>query len=135
MRVLIAEDDPISRAFLQKLLEKLGHTVTACVSGTDAWNAYKTEDFRLVVSDWMMPGMDGIELCRAIRKANRSTYCYFIMVTARTAKSDFVEAMNAGADDCLTKPLCPDEIAVRLIVAQRILALITKLAVTPFRVA
>jgi len=127
MRILIAEDDTVSRLFLQRLLEKMGHTVTACVDGAVAWKSYQDGDYRMVLSDWMMPEMDGIRLVRAIRAANRPGYCYFIMVTARTAKSDFMEAMAAGADDCITKPLDKDEIEVRLRVGHRILALIERI--------
>lgn len=127
MKILIAEDDRISRMFLEVLLKKMGHVVTACEDGAAAWQAYQTGDYRIIVSDWMMPELDGLELCRRIRKANRPTYCYFIMVTARTSKSDFLEAMDAGADDCLSKPLDKDEIDVRLRVANRILNLMAKL--------
>jgi DNA-binding response OmpR family regulator len=123
MRILIAEDDAVSRRFLELLLQRLGHTVKACEDGESAWQAYQTEDFRVLMSDWMMPGMDGLDLCRKIRRLNRPEYCYFIMSTAKTAKGDFIEAMNAGADDYVTKPLDKDEIEVRLRVAQRILTL------------
>jgi two-component system cell cycle response regulator len=124
MKILIAEDDVVSRLFLQKLLQKLGHTVRACHDGVEAWAAYQEEDFPVVISDWMMPQMDGLDLCRRIRRLNRPDYCYFMMATARTAKADFLEAMDGGADDYLTKPLDKDEIEVRLRVAQRILSLI-----------
>lgn len=127
MKILIAEDDRISRMFLELLLKKMGHVVTSCEDGEQAWKAYLNSDYSLVLSDWMMPEMDGLELCRRIRKVNRPPYTYFVMVTARTSKSDYLEAMDAGADDCVSKPLDKDEIEVRLRVASRILNLMAKL--------
>lgn len=123
MKVLIAEDDTISRRFLERVLQKLGYMVTACVDGKEAWQAYMGSDFQVVISDWMMPESDGIELCRRIRGHSRSDYCYFMMLTAKSGKTDFLEAMDAGADDYLTKPLDPEEIEVRLRMAERMLML------------
>ena len=122
MKILIAEDEPISRLFLEKSLQRLGYEVQACKDGNEAWEAYLAADYRIIISDWMMPGTDGLELCRRIRGQARATYCYFMMLTMRTSKADFLEAMDAGADDYLTKPLDADEIEVRLRVAERILA-------------
>jgi DNA-binding response OmpR family regulator len=123
MRILIAEDDPISRLFLEKTLEKLRYDVAPCKDGAEAWEAYVQNDYRIVISDWMMPEMDGLELCKRIRRYGRPDYCYFMMLTAKTTKADFLEAMDAGADDYLTKPLDQDEIAVRLRLAERFLML------------
>ena len=122
MKILIAEDEPISRLFLEKTLQRLGYEVKACKDGNEAWEAYLAADYRIVISDWMMPGTDGLELCGRIRQQNRSTYCYFMMLTMRSSKADFLQAMDAGADDYLTKPLDADEVEVRLRVAERILA-------------
>jgi DNA-binding response OmpR family regulator len=122
MKILIAEDDTISRFFLEKTLQKLGHSVTSCKDGGEAWKAYQAMDYPLIISDWMMPETDGLELCRRVRRQNRANYCYFMMLTARTSKTDFLEAMTAGADDYLTKPLDADEIEVRLRMAERIIA-------------
>jgi DNA-binding response OmpR family regulator len=122
MKILIAEDEPISRLFLEKTLQRLGYEVTACKDGNQAWEAYLATDYRIVISDWMMPGTDGLELCQRIRQQNRPTYCYFMMLTMRSSKADFLQAMDAGADDYLTKPLDADEVEVRLRVAERILA-------------
>jgi DNA-binding response OmpR family regulator len=122
MKILIAEDEPISRLFLEKALQRLGYEVRACKDGSEAWDAYQKSTYPIVISDWMMPGTDGLELCRRIRQQSRPAYCYFLMLTMRASKADFLEAMDAGADDYLTKPLDADEIEVRLRVAERILA-------------
>jgi len=123
MNILIAEDDVVSRRILQKTLENLGHTITACENGEAAWTAYQTGDFRLIVSDWMMPGLDGLELCRKIRSLKRHEYIYVILLTAKSGKENFLEGMEAGADDYLTKPVDLAELKVRLEAAQRILGL------------
>ena len=123
MKILIAEDDPIARYFLETILNELGYEVTACENGEVAWEAYRKSSYRVIISDWMMPESDGIELCRRVRKHNREDYCYFLILTSRSTKADFLEAMDAGADDYLTKPLDSDEIRVRLRVAERILKL------------
>ncbi len=123
MKILIAEDDVVSRRILQKTLENLGHTITACENGEAAWAAYRSDDFRLIVSDWMMPEMDGLQLCRKIRSVRRSEYVYIILLTAKSGKENFMEGMEAGADDYLTKPVDLDELKVRLNAAQRILGL------------
>ena len=123
MNILIAEDDLTSRKLLEKVLQKLGHEPFACEDGNAAWATYQERDFQIVISDWMMPGLDGLEFCRKIRDLKQPNYCYFILLTARTGKQNFIEAMDAGADDYLTKPLDVDELKVRLRVAERILAL------------
>jgi phosphoserine phosphatase RsbU/P len=123
MRILITEDDPVSRRVLEKLLEKWGHQVSLCENGIQAWELYQSGDFRLLISDWMMPEMDGLELCRRIRSLKRKGYCYFILLTAKVGKGDLLEGMAAGADDYLTKPVNSEELKMRLEVAERILSL------------
>lgn len=123
MKILIAEDDTISRFFLEKTLKKFDHTVTACKDGAEAWKAFQEGEYAVVISDWMMPEMNGLELCRLIRSTSRSASCYFMIVTARTSRTDFIEAMAVGADDYITKPLDSDEIEVRLHMAERRLAI------------
>ncbi len=121
MRVLIAEDDGVSRLVLRKALEDLGYTVQTAKDGAGAWEAFQKESFPLVISDWMMPGMDGIELCRHIRSRSGRGYTYFILLTARDTREDRLHAIESGADDFLSKPLDRAELASRLSVARRIL--------------
>src|SRR5215470_1779669 len=104
MNILVAEDDPVSRRYVEFLLRKQGHQVTVCENGALAWEAYQKGDYRVVISDWMMPHSDGLELCRNIRTLNRPGYCYFIMATAKADKGDVLTAITAGADDYIMKP-------------------------------
>ena len=119
MNVLVAEDDPVSRRFLEKILQNLGHEVTSCPNGAEAFNAFVQSSYSVVISDWMMPEMDGLELCKRIRRANKLSYAYFIMETAKSNKADVLEAIEAGVDDYLTKPLNIDDIRERLKAAER----------------
>src|SRR2546429_1187714 len=123
MRVLIAEDDSVSRLVLQKTLEKLGHAVTAVVDGAAALRAADEGKFRLVISDWMMPEMDGLDLCRQLRARSESAYTYLILLTAKNQKDERVLAMASGVDDFLVKPLDRDELSARVQVATRILSM------------
>src|SRR5262245_28331684 len=117
MRVLIAEDDRDSRELLNWLLVKLGYEVVSAENGEQAWNAFRREHFRIVISDLLMPDMDGLELCRRIRSAKLQKYTYVILLTALIGKKDYLEGMDAGADDFVTKPFDPDELKARLRVA------------------
>src|SRR5262245_34175674 len=123
MKVLIAEDDRDSRDLLSWLLLKLGYEVVAVENGEEAWKAFRHENFRVVISDLLMPDMDGLELCRRIRGAKLQTYTYIIILTALIGKKDYLEGMEAGADDFVTKPFDPDELKARLKVAERIVAI------------
>lgn len=123
MNILIAEDDATSCVLLRKLLEKWGHNVASAENGRVALDVYQTRDFRVVISDWSMPEMDGVELCQAIRSCGRKDYCYFILLTARSEKENLISGLDAGADDYLVKPVHPEELRARLKVAERILAM------------
>ena len=123
MRVLIAEDDTTSRLILQEILTQLGHDVVTAANGQEAWAIFNREHVPLVISDWMMPDLDGIELCRRIRAENRPRYTYIILLTALGGKENYLEAMRAGADDFAGKPLDADQLHARLRVAERILGL------------
>ena len=123
MKILIAEDDMTSRLVLGATLKKLGHQVTATQNGREAWDALDKEHFPLLISDWMMPDMDGLELCRLIRGAGEKQYIYIILLTALGGKGSFIEGLDAGADDFITKPFDEEQLAARLRVAERILAL------------
>ena len=96
MQILIAEDDRISEMVLRKTLIKLGHEVTTAQTGAQAWTLVQSGDFRLVISDWMMPEMDGVDLCRHIRGMSAGTYIYVILLTAKCSREDRLEAMDAG---------------------------------------
>ena len=123
MRVLIAEDDPVSRRILEKTLGNWDHSTTSAEDGNLAWALFRAGDYDVVISDWMMPGLDGLDFCRRIRRLKRGIYCYFILLTAKVGRKDYFEGMEAGVDDYLTKPLDPDELRVRIRVAERILNL------------
>jgi diguanylate cyclase (GGDEF)-like protein len=123
MKILIAEDDLTSRLVLGATLQKMGHEVTATSDGQQAWGVLEQEHFPLLISDWMMPNMDGLELCRLIRSVNQSQYTYIILLTALGGKASYLDGMDAGADDFITKPFDEDQLAARLRVAERILAL------------
>lgn len=128
MKILIAEDDPVSVKILQFTLEHWGHAVVCAASGTEAWRLFDAEPFRLVVSDWMMPGMDGLELCHKIRQRAKTEYTYFILLTAiNTGRENLRKAMDAAIDDFLAKPLDREAIYMRLRVAERILGFTTEI--------
>ncbi|MEY2420692.1 MAG: hypothetical protein QOI95_759 [Acidimicrobiaceae bacterium] len=123
MKILIADDGATSRLIAHMALRSLGHECHAAVNGTEAWNAFQSLRPDVVMSDWMMPGMTGLELCHRIRCDASGNYTYFIMVTARGALDEILEGMSAGADDYLVKPLDPDDLRVRLIAADRVTSL------------
>ena len=121
MRVLIAEDDAVSRTVLKKTVEKLGHECLAAKDGLEAWETYRsTPEVEVIISDWMMPSMDGLELCRSVRGADNDWYTFFIFLTALGNKEYLLEGIRAGADDYLAKPLDRDQLQVRLITASRV---------------
>ncbi len=124
MKVLIAEDDAISRRLLEATLVRLGYEVTTTVDGASALEELTSENApRLAVLDWMMPIMDGVEVCRRIRQQDDTGYVYLILLTAKMQKNDLVKGFQSGADDYLTKPFDPHELRSRLAVGERILSL------------
>jgi CheY-like chemotaxis protein len=128
MKILIAEDDPVSLKILQLTLENAGHSIIATTDGDAAWAAIQNEAVRIIISDWMMPGTDGIELCKRIRASGKTEYTYFILLTAiHTGRDNLRTAMDAGVDDFLSKPLDREMILMRLRVAERILDFTTQL--------
>lgn len=121
-RVLIAEDDLVSAKVLSALLQRLGYDVVSARDGDEAWQLFKAEPTRLIVSDWMMPGTDGLALCEKVRGLHDLPYTYFILLTAnRTTAENYGLATAAGVDDFLTKPIDRDALQMRLRVAERIL--------------
>ena len=122
--VLIAEDDPVFRRVLQGWFQKWQYRVTLAGNGLEAWQALQEEDApQMAVLDWMMPGMDGIELCRKIRGHDGGPYRYVLLLTARDDRQDVVTGLNAGADDYLTKPFDAEELRARVRAGRRILEL------------
>ncbi|MDZ4672898.1 MAG: response regulator transcription factor [Gemmatimonadota bacterium] len=124
MRILIAEDDATSRTVLQRTLEKLGYAVTAAHDGFEALALFVRDQPAVVITDWMMPRMDGLELCRRIRtNICHDRYTYLIVLTVLGGKRNYLDAMDAGTDDFITKPFDPAELVTRLRVAERILGM------------
>jgi len=122
--VLIAEDDPIFRRVLENWLKKWNYRVTSLENGLDAWSVLQQKDApQMVVLDWMMPGLDGIELCRRIRGHEAGPYKYVLLLTAKGSKEDVVAGLEAGADDYLTKPFDVNELRARVRAGKRILEL------------
>ena len=114
MRVLIAEDDPVSRRLLQAALVKWGSEVIVTANGKEAWDALQAPDApSLLVLDWLMPEMDGVEVCREARKTPALKSAYIILLTSRGSKEDIVEGLEAGADDYVTKPFDHGELRAR----------------------
>ena len=123
MRVLVADDDTSSLITLQAYLESLGYEVSTATNGREAFEMIQANDFRLVISDWEMPELNGLDLCRRVRERQLASYVYFIMLTGRQNEDDLIEGLDAGADDFVRKPFKPDELRVRLRAADRIAAL------------
>lgn len=123
MHVLIVEDDCISAEIIANSLRHFGYDVTTVDNGREAFELIRTGKFRLVVSDWDLPEMTGVEICRQIRQRQSSSYIYVILVTSFEGVDNVVEGLNAGADDFLTKPLQPEELRMRLRAGERILSL------------
>lgn len=129
MKILVAEDDLISRRLLITSLKQFGHEVVACEDGLHAWETHDADPFRIIISDWLMPQLDGLELCRKVRKRPDSEYTYFILLTANAqGKDEYLEAMSAGIDDFLTKPMDRDQVWMRVKVAERILRYTTQIS-------
>ena len=123
MKVLIAEDDPSSRRLLERFACSLGHEVCVTADGEGAWSRFEAGDFNFVLTDWIMPGLDGLELCRRIRTAERHNYVYVIVVTSHDSPEELSLVMSAGADDLLAKPLDRRALQGRMRAAERILKL------------
>src|SRR2546422_6180502 len=124
MRILIAEDDAVIRAILEEGLASWGHEVVACADGTQAWEELQREEApRLALLDWMMPGMDGPQICKMLRQNPGSEAIYVILLTGRDRREDIVAGLDAGANDYVTKPFDHDELRARLMVGVRMVEL------------
>lgn len=124
MKILIADDDALSRRVLEAKLAKWGYDVVVAGDGREAWAVLQAPDApRLAVLDWMMPGRDGVDLCRALRQRGPEPYTYVILLTAQAKEEDLVSGMEAGADDYIVKPFRSNELRVRLRAGRRIIDL------------
>lgn len=123
MQILVADDEPVARILLLRLLRAGGHRVVAAEDGEEAWRMLQQVHFSVVITDWVMPGLDGLELCRRIRARRGSPYAYVILLAAKEDRSSFLQAMEAGANDFLPKPVDGDTLRARLLVAERVLGL------------
>ena len=128
MRILVADDDRDTRELLTKFLNLWDHEVVTAVDGDEAIGILRKEPISLVISDWMMPNVDGVELCRNIRSAALDRYIYVILLTAKNAKHELVTGMAAGADDFIVKPFNKGELEVRIRAGARMVDLQASLA-------
>ena len=129
MKILIAEDDSVSRRLLTAALSKWGYQICVASDGNEAWQALQQQDApSLLVLDWLMPGIDGLELCRKARALPRYQSAYIILLTGRTTKEDIISGLEAGADDYVTKPFDPGELRARVSVGVRVAQLQLNLA-------
>lgn len=128
MTILLVDDDPITVELLKAVLENSGHEVVVARNGEDAWMTLARQRIQVVISDWMMPKLDGLDLCQRIRARRTPEYIYFILITARSGKENYFLANEKGVDDFLTKPLRQDELQTRLRVAGRILGFIRQVS-------
>lgn len=123
MNVLLADDDPTMRLLLAGMLERGGHVVTvAAADGQAAWDAYVAAPAPMLILDWEMPRMDGLELCRRIRSSECGDEAFILVITARDTTEDLTAVLDAGADDYMSKPVTPDNLLARLRIAERRIA-------------
>jgi len=129
MRILIAEDDPVSRYVLEAMLKNWGYDLVVTGNGLEAWEALQAEDApQLAVLDWMMPGLDGVEVCRRARQMSTTKSVYMILLTAKAEKNNIVEGLEAGANDYVIKPFAREELRARVGVGERVILLQNDLA-------
>lgn len=129
MRIAIVDDDPISRQILRSSLKHFGHEIIEASDGEIAWKLIKENTPRFIITDWLMPKMDGLELIRNIRAANLQSYTYIIIISGKEEKNDVVTGLEAGADDYLVKPFDVFELRARVSIGVRILELETDLKI------
>lgn len=118
LRIILADDDLLMRDLLQSVLTAYGHEVDVYDNGAEAWAAFQARPAPMVVLDWEMPKMDGLEVCRRIRSGSAGTEAYVLLITARSKAADLDDVLAAGADDYLSKPVTPSDVAARLRIAE-----------------
>ncbi len=124
MKILVADDENIQRLLIVKFLKELGYEVVECADGIEAREIMQSEDSpKLIVLDWLMPGISGVELCRNARKTIKDRYMYIILLTSKDNPEDLIEGMESGADDYIRKPFNKQELGVRLRAGKRIVEL------------
>ena len=122
-RVLVVDDSEAQRRVLGGLLRRWGYTVTEAESGAEALDLLRRQDIDIVISDWIMPGMTGLDFCRAFRALDRRSYGYFVLLTSKSGKEDVALGLESGADDFLTKPVNSGELRARLVAGERIVGM------------
>lgn len=123
MNILIADDDPVTLKLLSSQLSDWGHTVFEARDGHEAWECVQQRLIDIVVSDWLMPGLDGLELCKRIRGTEQETYTYLILISVQDSKTNVIEGLESGVDDYLTKPIDMATLRARIAIGARIVAL------------
>ena len=123
MKILLIEDDIITNRILAKNLTDMGFDVITTFNGLQGWEAYCREDVHFVITDWMMPDMNGLEVLKNIRERDDKSFCYIILLTAKNNKDDVIEGISHGANDYITKPFDKDELAVRVKAGQHMVEL------------
>ena len=123
MKILVADDDPVVRTIVTSGLKALGHSVVDCDDGAKAWDMYKQAEFPIVVTDWQMPQVDGLQLTQLVRRARRDNYTYVVMLTGKGKREDFLTAIKSGVDAFLVKPLDGAMLEAQITIATRILSL------------
>lgn len=119
MNVLVADDDALTRLLLEHVAADAGHAVTSVEDGARAWQAFETGEFALVMLDWLMPGLSGLEVCQRIRASGRSDSTFVLMVTGRDREADLIGALDGGVDDYVVKPVIPHQLRARLVIAEK----------------
>lgn len=123
MRVLVADDDPGVRLVAKTVVEELGHECIQAADGHEAWDMFRRCQPQVLVTDRVMPGLDGLQLCRAVRESERNSYAYIVVLTSLAKRGEILAGIDAGADDYVVKPLEPFALHSRLLVAQRVTSL------------
>ena len=127
MHILVVDDQALAREFLKKILKNWGHTVYLAENGSEAWITLLSAAVDMVVTDWMMPEMNGLELCRKIRSADFNKYIYIILVSARDTQQDIIQGLEVGVDDYITKPVNTKEFRARIEIGERLIGIEKKL--------